>query len=95
MRNDQWDYARSEIVSGASRLTIAVHAAESRAQRASDAGAAFAAEVYAYIEAPEDVGLNELRDAYTRFMSQHAGHFTPVETPTVERVNPVSLRDTP
>jgi hypothetical protein len=50
--------------------------AQGRLVRAADEGSALAAAVYEYVEHPEDVGLDSLRHAYSRFMGHHSGNFS-------------------
>lgn len=47
-----------------------------RYTNAADAGAALAVDVYRYLQDPEGIGRDVLREAYGTFMGQHAGNFT-------------------
>jgi hypothetical protein len=70
-----WNATRDQIMQGAVKLTQGVNDAEAMVNRASEAGAALAAEVYRYMENPADVGMDALHDAYQEFMGLHSGNF--------------------
>jgi hypothetical protein len=75
MRSDQYNDLRDEMTNTAARLAAGANNAEARFQRASDAGAALAAEVYEYLREPTATCRLSLEAAYRRFMGQHSGGF--------------------
>ena len=77
MNRDGFKQAHEQIILGSIFLTKAVNEAQDRFERASNEGAAFAAEVYRYIQDPAGVGAEALHIAYESFMSQHSGNFGP------------------
>ena len=65
-----------KIAQEADHLARRAEMAETKRDRAAAAGAALAAEVYRYVESPQEVGRSALREAYSTFMAQHAGNFS-------------------
>lgn len=68
--------AQEAIVRGAKYLHDFVGQLATQLENASDAGATFAAVVYAYVDDPESIGIDALRAAYKTFMGQHSAGFT-------------------
>lgn len=67
-----------EVAARLDNICRIVRDKSTRYEEASKAGAALAAEVYAYLDEDRpDVGYDRLREAYAEFMQHHAGNFWP------------------
>lgn len=69
--------AAEQIAQKVDWLVRSVHGSEAQFDRCRKAGTTLAAVVYAYVEDPEGVGTDALREAYNAFMTQDAGNFGP------------------
>ena len=65
-----------EIASGANWLADLVGSYEVFFNNAREAGYDLAQKVYEFVENPEAVGTDALREAYSEFMGLHSGNFT-------------------